>query len=329
MAKGKKGSFLFIALLILIIAAAIYLYRRRPEPPPEPGPATSDLTVRFFDVGQGDAQLIQLPAGETIVIDSGDRGSPMVELLRRYGVEEIDLLVATHPHADHIGEMRDIMRAFKVKELWDAGFPHPTKTYADMLQERKDQGIKFLKPRRGETRMVGDVLLEVLNPSDIVEDDNPNNASLVIRLTYGDTRFLFTGDAEKESWRQMIDSVKDRLRADFLKAAHHGSSNANNEEILDSVRPSFMTISCAAGNDYHHPHPSVVRLLRQRESDVRLLRTDLEGTITATSDGKKIEVTTERQVAISDLYLTGDEVAARVGSPRPNSTKKAASRRAM
>ena len=129
-----------------------------------PGPVSGKLVIRFLDIGQGDAELIQLPDGETILIDSGDRGKPTVDLLKSYGVKEINLAIATHPHADHIGEMRDVMRAFKVHELWDAGFNNPTNTYTNMLQEVKAQGVKFSTPKRGETRRFGDVLVEVLTP---------------------------------------------------------------------------------------------------------------------------------------------------------------------
>ncbi|MEW6207624.1 MAG: ComEC/Rec2 family competence protein [Acidobacteriota bacterium] len=329
MARKLNSSRVIIALLMIVIAVAVYFYRQKFQrtPEPVPGPVTGKLTVRFLDIGQGDAELIQLPSGETIIIDSGDRGAATVDMLKKYGVSEIDLLIATHPHADHIGEMRDIMRAFKVKELWDSGFPHTTTTYANMLEERKSRGIKFLKPKRGETRKIGDALLEVLNPSNDLPDDNANNASLVVRLTFGSTRFLFTGDSEKESWQQMIASEKDKLRADLLKSAHHGSENANNEDILDAVNPSIVTISCAQGNDYHHPHPKVMRLLRERES-IRLYRTDMEGTITATSDGKTIEVTTEKRAAKADIYLTGDELAERTGA-KSDSKKKTAARRGM
>ena len=133
-----------------------------------------------------------------------------------------------------------------------------------MLQEIDEQNIKFENPRRGQTRAFGDVTLEVLNPGAtfISEDrDDANNASIVVRLTFGSKRFLFTGDAEEASWRQMIEANKDALRADVLKAAHHGSSNGTTDYVLDAVRPEVVTISCAVGNDYHHPHPRVVRLL--------------------------------------------------------------------
>jgi len=313
--RKRGGSRTLVALLLIVAAALIYFYRdrisREFEPRPAPVPVAGQLTVRFLDIGQGDCELIQLPSGQTIVIDSGDRGSPTVERLKGYGVSEIDLLIATHPHADHIGEMRDIMRAFKVKEFWDAGVPHTTRTYLDVLEERKAQGIKFVKPRRGDTREIGEARLEVLNPSKDLPDENLNNASIVVKLTYGETSFLFTGDAELEAWKQMTESVRGSLRADLLKSAHHGSSNGTTEQILDAVRPKFVTISCAAGNDYHHPHPRVVNLLKERSKSIQLFRTDLEGTITALSDGKKITVTSEQEVASNRLYLTGDEVAGR------------------
>jgi beta-lactamase superfamily II metal-dependent hydrolase len=302
-----------LAILVLLIIAALVVFlwmRKRRAPEPVPGPVSGKLVVRFLDIGQGDSELIQLPEGGTILIDSGDRGKPTVDLLRQFGVREIELIIATHPHADHIGEMRDVMREFKVKEFWDSGFTNnPTKTYTDMLGEIKKQGIKFAAPKRGETRQFGDVMLEVLNPDrNFIDNEDVNNASLVVRLTYGSKRFLFTGDAEVASWKDMIASEKDKLRADLLKAAHHGSSNGTTKAVLDAVQPSIFTISCAVGNDYHHPHPRVADLLRNNRN-IRVFRTDLEGTITAVCDGNTIEMSAEREVAQNRLYATGDEAA--------------------
>ena len=306
-------------MLLAAVAAGYYFYRNRREQEPAPPPAqvTGKLVVYFLDVGQGDSELIKLPGGETILIDSGDAGTPAVEMLRRLGVGNIDLAIATHPHQDHIGEMRDIMRAFKVKEVWDPGFKYTTKTYLNMLQEIDSQNIKYENPRRGETRSFGDVKLEVLHPGAtfISEDrDDANDASIVVKLTFGNKRFLFTGDAEEASWQQMIQVNKNALRADLLKAAHHGSSNGTTDYVLDAVRPEMVTISCAVGNDYHHPHPKVMRLLEERQSAIKLYRTDLQGTLTATCDGNSIEMSTEKTVPKDSLYLTGDEVAGKVAS---------------
>ncbi len=326
--RRKLRSIVVLALLAAALVALVLIFRQRHNEP-QPAPASGKLVIHFLDIGQGDSELIQLPDGETMLIDSGDRGAPTVDLLRKYSVKEISLIIATHPHSDHIGEMRDVMRAFKVREFWDSGFKHPTRTYGDMLQEIKDEGIKFSTPKRGETRTFGPVLIEVLNPSHELPDDNPNNASIVVRLSFGHNKFLFTGDAEMyeaawkpSAWEQMLESEKDKLHADLLKGAHHGSSNGTTRDVLDAVRPTIMTISCAAGNDYHHPHPKVMRMLEQDKDRIKLYRTDLEGTITATCDGNDIEMSLDRQIAQDRLYLTGDEVAGTVandgrdGSPR-------------
>ena len=317
---NKRLRPIVIVALLAVALVALVLVFRRPAPFYKPGPLSDKLVVRFLDVGQGDSELIQLPDGETILIDSGDRGAPTVELLRKYGVRQIDLVIATHPHADHIGEMREVIAAFKVLEFWDSGFSHPTRTYGDMLEEIRNRGIKFATPRRGDLRKFGEVLLEVLNPSDDLPDDNPNNASIVVRLTFGTKRLLFSGDAEMyegtkpSAWGQMIATEKNSLRADLLKAAHHGSSNGTTSEVLDVVKPAIVTISCAAGNDYHHPHPKVVGMLDQSRDQMDLYRTDLEGTITAVCDGNNIEMSTDKQLARARLYLTGNEVAGRVAS---------------
>ena len=326
--KKTLRPIVILVLLAVVLVALVLVFRQRPEKP-EPGPVSGKLVVRFLDIGQGDSELIELPDGETILIDSGDRGAPTVDLLRRYGVSQINLLIATHPHSDHMGEMRDVMRAFKVQEFWDSGFNHPTKTYSDMLQEIRDRGIKFATPKRGDLRKFGDVLIEVLNPSNELPDNNPNNASIVIRLTYGDRRFLFSGDAEMyeastrpSAWGQMLETERDKLQADLLKAAHHGSSNGTTREVLDAVNPSTVTISCAAGNDYHHPHPKVMRMLEAAANQVKVYRTDLEGTITAVCDGATIEMSSDKQIARDRLYLTGDEVVGTVANDRREGSER-------
>lgn len=313
MNKSQRQAVLIVLLVIGALAIYYLRHKKTQEPEPAPGPVSGKLVIRFLDIGQGDAELIQLPTGETILIDSGDRGKPTVDLLKNFGVKEIALAIATHPHADHIGEMRDVMRAFKVHEMWDSGFNNPTSTYTNMLQEVKAQGVKFSTPKQGESRKFGDVLVEVLHPAKSLPDDNPNNASVVVRVTFGSKRFLFTGDTEVESWQQMLDGEKNKLRADLLKAAHHGSSNGTTKDVLDAVQPSIFTISCAVGNDYHHPHPKVVDLLESNKN-IKLYRTDLQGTITAICDGSSIEMSTEKQVAADRLYLTGDEVAGNVAT---------------
>jgi competence protein ComEC len=319
--RNKQTSRIIIVLVALAVIALISYYRNRPPKVPQPGPVSGKLLVHFLDIGQGDCELIQLPGGETILIDSGDRGASTVELLRKYGVKEIDLAIATHPHADHMGEMVDVLRAFKVKEVWDPGLNTGKPTYTKMLEEIDRQGTKFLTPRRGDSRMFKDALLEVLNPGPELDEKNVNNASIVVRLTFGSKRFLFTGDAEidksdkvSSAWEAMLQTEREKLRADLLKSAHHGSHNGTNAQILDAVRPTVMTISCATGNDYGHPHQEVMQLLESRRNSISLYRTDLQGTILAVCDGNTIEMSTEKQVAQNQLYKTGNELAGTLGT---------------
>ena len=301
------AALVFIGLLL---AAGVYFYTHRPQP--SPVPLSGKLIVHYLDIGQGDSELILLPDGETILIDAGDNGSPTVASLKTHGVTRIDLAIATHPHSDHIGEMRDVMREFEVKEFWDSGFNNNTPTQRKMLEDIAARGIKFSTPRRGETRNFGVVSLDVLNPGPLLPDTNVNNASIVVKLTFGNTRLLFTGDAEVAAWQQMIEAEAEKLEADVLKAAHHGSSNGTTRDILDAVRPSIVTISCAAGNDYHHPHPKTIQLLEERAKAMSFYRTDLDGEITVACDGAVIDVTTDKPVVEAERYLTGDEVAGKL-----------------
>ncbi len=321
MSKNAR-TILALAVLAVTLAAIAYFSRKGEDPKQEPTPlpVSGKLLVHFLDIGQGDAELIQLPTGETILIDSGDRGTPTVALLKKYGVNQIDLAIATHPHADHIGEMIDVMRAFKVKEIWDVGLNTGKATYANMLQEIDRQNIAFTMPRRGDSRKIGDALIEVLNPGPQL-NEKVNNTSIVVRLTFGSKRFLFTGDAEidktekvSSAWEEMLLEGGDRLRADLLKAAHHGSHNGTTAGILNAVRPSIFTVSCKMGNDYGHPHREVVQLLEERKNSIALYRTDLHGTITAACDGNTIEISAEKQVALTSLYRSGSEFGAGMAS---------------
>lgn len=302
----------FVCLSCLILAFGITACKS--SKPSFRGEAGGQLRIYYIDVGQGDSELIRLPTGEDILIDSGDHGSHIVEKLRALGVKKLTLAVATHPHADHIGEMRNVLAAFPTGEFWDSGFPHTIRTYERLLEEIKRQGIKYAQPKAGTTRTFGQVLIDVLHPENGPPlNSNPNDASIVLRLSYGNRKFLFTGDAETPSWEQMFKRHRDHLAADVLKAAHHGSSNGTQSGVLVNVHPSIVTVSCAAGNSYHHPHPSVVKLLKASSDRIKFYRTDLDGTIQITSNGQDLNVQAEKQPPQDQIYLNGDETAAALG----------------
>lgn len=300
----------YVVLALSVVLLASLECKKKSEP-------TGKLVVHYLDVGQGDSELLQLPDGENILIDSGEHGAPTVKLLKQYGIRTLDLVIATHPHSDHVGEMKNVLTQFTVNEFWDSGLPSHTATYDKMLDEIEQQKIKLVDATAGMTKTFGQVLIEVVHPDNGPPmDSNPNDASVVVRVTFGDKRFLFPGDAELPSWERMFKEHRDQVQANVLKAAHHGSSNGTNSGVLLNVKPEYYVICCGVGNDYHHPHPSVMNLLKkagEMNLNTKLYRTDLQGTITLTCDGKSILAETEKIGDESRLYMSGDEIVASFG----------------
>lgn len=266
----------------------------------DPAPSTQlnhkdVLEINYLDVGQGDSELIFLPDGTTILIDSGDRHciDYIVPSLKDYGVDDIDILIATHPHADHIGCMATVVRKFDIDTIYMPKVSKamtPTTVSYEKLLEAVDK--KNLTVKTGKAGVVAynkdGVKLEFLAPGRS-DYDNLNNYSIVAKLTYDDTSFLFMGDAEVEILNEMLKKGHD-LRCDVLKLGHHGSSNAISKKFLQAAQPEYGIISCGADNDYGHPHRETVKLLK--DFDVTTYRTDEDGTIRAQSDGKNIIFTT-------------------------------------
>jgi beta-lactamase superfamily II metal-dependent hydrolase len=252
---------------------------------------TGEMEVNYLDVGQGDSELIFLPDGTTILIDSGDRSciSYITDALEDYGVEEIDILIASHPHADHIGCMATVVKNFDIGTIYmpktsDSMTP-TTVSYEKLLEAISNKNLKVKTGKAGVVAYdEGAIKLEFLAPNSS-DYTNLNNYSIVAKLTYGDTSFLFMGDAEQESLKELLKGSYD-LSCDVLKLGHHGSSNAISEEFMAAVQPTYGIISCGADNSYGHPHREALSLLKQ--FDVTTYRTDEDGTIRATSDGTTI-----------------------------------------
>ncbi len=257
-----------------------------PWRPTMPKPVDSGLRVYFLDVGQGDSTLIQTPAGENILIDAGnnDKGDEVVDYLNHLGVETIDIMIATHPDADHIGGLDTVLEAFKVKAVYAPKVSHTTNTYKDFLTAVKNEKLQIKTAKAGVELKLQDVNAVFVAP--VGEYNDLNEWSAVLRLTYKDTVFLFTGDAEGKSEKDMLAS-RANLAADVLKVGHHGASTSSSKAFLDQVSPAYAVISAAYGNSYGHPTQET--LDRLDDIDAAVYRTDLQGTITAVSDGKKIE----------------------------------------
>lgn len=249
--------------------------------------AEGEMAVYFFDVGQGDSTLLAGP-DFTVVIDAGrhDR-TDVVPHLRRAGVESIDLLVGTHPDADHIGQLADVLAAFPVTEVWMSGDQHTTLTFERALDAILDSEAGYHEPRAGETFEIGSAVVEVLNPASVGGD--LNDGSIVLRVTFGEVRFLFTGDAEAGAEAAMLGRGHD-LAADVLHVGHHGSAASTTEPFLAAVSPRIAVYSAGAGNQYGHPSPEVLQ--RLADHGVEVYGTDVNGTVVVTTDGRSITVDT-------------------------------------
>ena len=258
------------------------------------GSASGTLEVYFFDVGQGDSELIRLPGGENILIDAGTSSTEdeLVGELRSLGAETLDLVVATHPHADHIGGMAAVIDAFDVRQvvmprISESDTP-TTKTYENLLQSIADKGLTITPAEPGDELLSsGGAVLTVLAPNG--EDyGDLNNYSVVLRLTYGEDSFLFTGDAEEASEEEML-SLDWPLTATVLKCGHHGSETSTSPAFLDAVSPQYAVISCGVDNDYGHP--DAVTLEKLEAAGAEVFRSYLQGTILASSDGSGVTMT--------------------------------------
>ena len=250
------------------------------------------LEVHFIDVGQADCALL-LCGGEAMLIDGGnvDDSSLVVSYLLNQGVESLDCLVSTHAHEDHAGALAGVMAVFPVETVYATTTTYASKCYDDFMYYVNQQDLTATRPAPGDTYTLGDALVTFLGP--VKDYADPNDTSLVCRVDYGDTSFLFTGDMETTAETDMLDAGAN-VKADVLKVGHHGSSTSTGYRFLYEVDPTWAVISCETGNSYGHPHRETLEKLA--DAQVTVYRTDELGTIVATSDGQTITFTTGKTV---------------------------------
>jgi competence protein ComEC len=281
------NRFRSIKLNILALIAIICLVINTSCTPSNP------LIIHFLDVGQADCILVKSPKGKNILIDAGNNAdAPIItSFLSSQGIEKIDVIIGTHPHEDHIGAMDTVINTFDIGQVYMPKVTTTSKTFRDVLLAIQTKNLQIETAKaRVSISIDPSIKAEFLAPNSEQYEDL-NDYSAVLRIEYGKYAFLFTGDAEGVSEAEMVQKGYN-LKADLLKAGHHGSHSSSSDEFLNKVSPAYAIIPVGARNTYGHPAQVTLDRLAQRE--INIYRTDLNGAIIATCDNRGITIQTER-----------------------------------
>ena len=252
----------------------------------KPVHTSSRLKVYFIDVGEAESILIQ-NLDEYMLIDAGNNadGKKLVKFLKSLEIEEFKYVVSTHPHEDHIGGMDNIVRSFKIRNMFMPDVTTNTPTFTSVLDELEKKDIKITVPDDNSVYKLGNAEIKFIYSGNDSED--LNNSSIVLKVTFGNNSFLFTGDTTSVVEEKILNRD---IKADVLKVAHHGSRYSSSDEFIKKVNPQYAVISCGKNNDYGHPHKETIRRLKNNK--IKFYRTDYLGTIIFESNGNKIDIKT-------------------------------------
>lgn len=244
----------------------------------------SDLEVHFIDVGQGDAILLKC-AGKAMLIDAGDndKGTLVQSYLQKQDVSRLDYVISTHPDSDHCGGLDVILYKFDCGTIIMPSYDKNTDTYRDVINTMNSKGYRATLPTVGTSYTLGDASFTIIGPASAADDANNNSVALI--LTHGDKRFLFTGDAEADEESDIL-NLGIALSCDVYKAGHHGSRTSSDIALLEAASPEYCVISCGEDNSYEHPHAETLNNLRAL--GIKVFRTDEQGSVVCTSDGKNL-----------------------------------------
>ncbi len=301
MARKKKRSnplfFIIVLLIALIVAAYFYCTENglfdlgdgTTEPEAPSGNSIGNVEFHFISIGQGDAALIRTPEGD-ILIDAGPgkNENDLKKYLDSCGVRVIKYAIFTHPHEDHIGGADTVLRNYTVEKVIMPDCTATTQAYKNMLNYIEAEGCEVYEAMTNDVYELGKFKMTILSPDPEADyGSNYNNYSVVIKAEWGNTSAIFTGDAEKEAESYILSKFKSEfLKSDLLKVGHHGSHTSSTVEFLKAVSPKVAVISCAAGNEYGHPHKPTINALNSLGIEIR--RTDTEGNIVYKSNGTSI-----------------------------------------
>ncbi|MCI2778315.1 ComEC/Rec2 family competence protein [Clostridium perfringens] len=283
MDKKKKIISSIIGIIVVLLAGYFGIDLTQDSKVPK----DSQLMISYIDVGQGDAAYIKVN-GNDILIDAGPRSNSkeLLEQLKAKNIDDFELVIATHPHEDHIGGMVDVFKEYEVKAFYSPKITHTTKTYENLVKAVKDEGLKTKELKSGMVIDLGEgAKFDVFTPQKS-EYEELNDYSPIMKLSFGDTSYLFTGDAEKLAEEEALAKYKTSLDSDVIKFGHHGSSSSSSNAFIEAVSPKYGIISCAKDNKYGHPHRETLDIIKKY--NIKTFRTDTDGEIILTSDGKSI-----------------------------------------
>jgi competence protein ComEC len=283
---------LFFSIFLIIISAFSNcdMGRKSTEPEAEP---QQKIEVHFIDVGQGDCIFIKLPEQTEILIDAGGRnkGELVVDYLNKQKVDDIELMVASHPHADHIGGLAKVLEEFQVEKIIDSGQDYNSATYRNYISLAKaEPNCKFILAQQNQIEIFGEVKLKVLfPPQPFLENTHSdiNANSVVILLDYKEVEILFTGDICTKAEKELIEKYGQQLDIEILKIAHHGSKYSTSEEFVKATTPVIAIIQVGKNNRYGHPHQETLDKLAN--ANIKVYRNDLNGNVVVLTDGQEVE----------------------------------------
>ena len=271
-----------------------------------PNPASSGVQtadsfrMHFLDVGQALSVLVECD-GQYMLYDGGnvDDGSMVVSYLQKQGVEELQYVFCSHAHEDHVGGLAAALAFFPANHVYSPVTEASTKCFQDFVKYTQQQGLQVEVPTVGTVWQLGGATVTMLGP--VAQYSETNDTSIVLRVDYGATSFLLTGDMESDAERDLVNSGAN-LKADVLQVGHHGSSTSTSYLFLNAVLPEMGVISCGVNNKYGHPHEETLSILRDAGVDV--YRTDLLGTVVIGSDGQNYTIRTDKNATDAELNPT-------------------------
>ncbi|MCL2163560.1 MAG: MBL fold metallo-hydrolase [Oscillospiraceae bacterium] len=284
----KTRLLIAITSIAMLLLSACYAHPRNEN-------QTSDtivpgFTINYIDVGQADSALVVCD-GRTMLIDGGNVADSdlIYTFLKNHNISNLDYIIATHAHEDHVGGLAGALNYATVGVAFSPVTEYDSKAFANFVKYLGEQNVSITIPNAGDTFKLGSADVMILGP--INPSEEPNNTSIVLRIVYGATSFLFTGDCERPVEQDILDAGYD-LSATVLKVGHHGSDTSTTYPFLREIMPQYAVISCGVDNPYGHPDENTMS--RLRDADVIVYRTDMQGTITCISDGETVSITTEK-----------------------------------